>query len=141
LLKKAYDEGINNLLMLEDDIEFSVDFNEILSKTGDFFHKNTWDCIYLGGYHNKSGLFKITKNLYKTTNSGGTHGWICKIQKIYPLIAQYGPIAPIDTIMSMYVQQHLNCYAINPSIINQKSGWSYMEQCDLTKPSRYIGDK
>jgi GR25 family glycosyltransferase involved in LPS biosynthesis len=137
LLKQAYDDKIEILLMLEDDIIFEEDFSEIWNKCEGFFLNNYWDIILFGAYHNKNTTEYITQNILKITNSGGTHGWLLKPQIVVPKILQYGPIAPVDTILSQYVQNTLTCYSVYPSIISQKSGFSNLEQSYLNKPSRY----
>lgn len=124
-----------NLLLLEDDSELSDDFNELIEKTNPFFTKNKWDMIYLGCYHFNS---KRTddENVMRMNGGGGFHGVIIKANIIENLL-RWDPIGPYDWITGQYLHQYHPCYAIYPSIINQRSGFSYVEGSNLDKPDRY----
>lgn len=137
LLQKCLDDPLCEIgCMLEDDIVFADDFTSIWNEVYDWIHNNVWDVIFLGGYHHSNSLLRLTDHIYQTWHTGGTHGWIFK-RHIIPQILAYGPIGPIDGILSERLEQDLLCYMVYPSIINQQSGYSYLEQGVLQKPSRY----
>lgn len=123
-----------NLLLLEDDSELSEDFLEMIEKTEDFFNNNHWDMVYFGCYHFNS-LKTEHPNIMKMNGGGGFHGVLISGHVRKELLS-FPPIGPYDWIVGKYLHQYYNCYAIYPSIINQKSGFSFVEGCVLNKPDR-----
>jgi hypothetical protein len=68
-------------------------------------------------------------------NGGGTHGVLIS-RNILDWAVKLRPIGPFDWIFSL-AQPQLQCYVIYPSIITQRSGFSYIEGGMLDKPDRY----
>ena len=73
----------------------------------------------------------------KLHGSGGWHGVLLR-KKIMEELVNAIPIGPYDWQMGEFYHNRYNCYGIYPSIISQKSGFSYVENSNLDKPSRYI---
>lgn len=124
-----------NLLLLEDDSELSEDFDELVAKTDSFFNENPWDMVYFGCYHFNS-LDTSSADVKKMNGGGGFHG-VLITPKIRDILLTWSPIGPYDWITGQYLHQYHNCYAIYPSIINQRSGFSFVEGSNLDKPDRY----
>ena len=134
ILEKAYKEKID-VLLLEDDVFLEPDFEDIWNSSSKFFKENPWDMLYFGCYH--SGMSeKITDNIYRLFRCAGWHAVIIKWYMIPPIL-NYGPIGPMDEICHRYIQPNYLCYGIYPSIISQCNGYSFIEQGNLDKPSRY----
>ena len=136
IIRQAQQDGIGNLLMLEDDIFFEEDFIEILDKIEDFFNSNAWDMIYFGWY--SSGHLKETDNehVYRMMGGGGFHAVLLSRYMI-ECLSDVPPLGPYDFITGVFFHQNINAYAIYPSIISQRNGFSNVEQGTLDKPDRY----
>jgi len=70
-LKKAKEENVQNLLLLEDDVVFRDDSNELFSK----FIQNTpkdWDIIFFGGNH-VGGMQPVSEGVVKLGGSYAIH--------------------------------------------------------------------
>lgn len=140
MMRRALDEGHNNLMIIEDDIMVEEDFLEIVGKCEDFFANNEWDMIYFGAYH-KNTTEKITEEILKVKGSGGWHGVLMKKNIMEELVPySQNPIGPYDWICGQHIHQKYNCYAIYPSVISQRSCYSHVEGHHLDKPSRYMLD-
>lgn len=136
LIKKAKDENLNNVLILEDDVEFVENFNELF----DSYIKlipNDWDIIYFGGNH-VGGLVEINPHISKINHSYALQaymvnsksyndlldfmeGFINKIYKTTQVINNVSVAA--DYIISFY-QPISNCYVFRPHLAYQKEDYS-----------------
>jgi len=136
IIKKAFDEDVETLLLLEDDSEIMPDFQEIFEECRSFIDNNKWDMLYLGWYSN-GNLKKIDhKYIYKIEGGAGFHGVILK-RNVMKELLKFNPVGPFDWICGKYIHNRYKCYAIYPSIIMQKDGISYIEGGGhLTKPER-----
>ena len=138
IIKRALDQGCQNLLMMEDDIQFESDYWEILGKTESFFLNNPWDIIYWGAYYYNNQVIKITENIRKLgQNTAGFHCVLLK-RNILEILDDILPYGPIDWLVSEFLHKKFDTYAIYPSIVTQKDNiFSFIEQSILKKPSRY----
>jgi GR25 family glycosyltransferase involved in LPS biosynthesis len=137
ILQKTLDENLANVLIVEDDAFIENDFEEILAHTEDFWNQNSWDMIYFGSYLSQGNWsYTSNKNILKVHNCGGWHGVLINKNVITTLL-QYPPLGPFDWLCSQVIHPNYNCYAIYPSIISQKSGFSFVENSNLEKPDRY----
>ena len=136
ILQRTLMDGLDHVLLIEDDSIIEEDFDEVLSKAEPFFQDNKWDAIYFGAYHNPNS-WEPTNNeaIIRLKGSGGFHGVLLTKRLIEDLV-EVLPIGPLDWQMG-YFHNIYDCFAIYPSIISQKSGFSYIENSPLTKPSRY----
>jgi GR25 family glycosyltransferase involved in LPS biosynthesis len=135
--KKALDQGLNTLLMLEDDCKLSTDF---LKKVNDVmtFVPNNWDILYLGinPINKKWGSFKkINKVINKPKGSKklsdkryiesegaiyGTHAFIVN-RKAMELFIEYNlPMTyPADVILGKLATQYklINSYSLAKQLV------------------------
>jgi hypothetical protein len=136
ILKMARQDGVSNILMLEDDVIFEEDFAELLAKVEPFFNSNAWDMIYFGWYSNNHLHDIGEEHIYRMMGGGGFHGVLLNKHMIEEL-CEHPPVGPYDYITGVFYHKHILAYAIYPCIISQKSGYSYVEDGILEKPSRY----
>ena len=137
ILRKTLMEGFQYVFMVEDDVIIEDDFGEILSKIEPFFDEHKWDAIYFGAYHNPTSWEPTSnENVIKVKGSGGLHACLLSEPLIQELI-QLRPTGPIDWQLGQYFHNKYDCYAVYPSIISQSSGYSFVENSNLEKPSRY----
>jgi hypothetical protein len=97
--------------------------------------------LYLGSYNaSKHGYLQSPNilSLPRVSGVGGFHAVILK-KKIINRLLELPPYGPYDWMAAKYLHGNLyNCLAINPSIISQKDGFSYVEGHELIKPHRSI---
>ncbi len=137
IIQKSLEEGFDHVMIVEDDVFIEDDYDSILAKAAPFFKDNKWDMIYLGGYHNQdSWQLTTNENVIKLKGSGGWHAVILT-ELIMVKMLEFNPIGPMDWITGKYIHPDYDCYAIYPSIVSQKSGYSFVEESQLNKPSRY----
>lgn len=136
ILEQTLNEGFDHVLIIEDDSFIENDFKEVLTKVTPFFEQNKYDMVYFGGYHyNGSWEHTSNENVIKLRGSGGWHG-VLITKPVIELLLTFKPIGPYDWICGKYIHHVFDCYAIYPSIISQKSGFSFVEGHDLVKPAR-----
>lgn len=137
IFEKFIQSELPILFLLEDDIEISDDFEEILTSVTPYLETIGWDALYLGAYH-REGTWVPTehKNLIRICGSAGFHSLLLKKHVVEALL-ELDPLGPFDELASRFLHGRFNCYSIFPSVVNQKSGFSHVEQSFLNKPDRY----
>ena len=100
----AKDQDDSHLYMiLEDDIEFNDNFNDILEYNEDFIRKN--DGIYLlgGSLYDKEQINKINNNIYETGLNTGTWAYIINPKTARIVLGNTFPIIyPIDLVVTTF---------------------------------------
>lgn len=135
ILRFAYHANLDKVMIIEDDVKIEPDFNEIMEDVNRFFDNRSFDILQFGGYHHNNTT-KVSEHVVKTKASGGWHGVIIS-KSVIPLLLSFEPIGPFDWICEQFIQPKYDCYCIHPGIINQKDGFSFVENSNLTKPDRY----
>ena len=125
-LKKAYDNNLNNVVILEDDARFvlPMDKNKI-SHILDWMNKNEWDLFYLG--HVSCIPFSIlkTKHIVKPLKPILAHSIIFSKTGIYKVLNAMEYVLLHDRDKIEHVDRfynkipNLKKYAVLPSICNQ----------------------
>jgi hypothetical protein len=99
------------------------------------------DLLYLGSYNSsKTGRLESPNllSLPRLSGVGGFHAVIIS-RKVIKRLLELPPFGPYDWMTSQYIHGELyRCLAVNPSIITQKDGFSYVEQRYLNKPDRSV---
>lgn len=135
IIEEALTENVQNLMIIEDDVIVENDVNAIMEEVLDYLNDKPWDMLYLGHYENGRSV-RVTPKLKRLFGSGGFHGVIIK-NKLFEEILSYGPIGPMDNICGRFIHDRYKCYAVYPCVVSQISGFSYVEQNYLEKPTRY----
>lgn len=127
----------DKLLLLEDDSFIEKDFNVVLNNVEQYLNILQWDMLYLGSYnHENTWVTTDHKNVMRVCGCAGFHGIILK-RHVVEYLLTFDAIGPYDEITGKYLHGKFNAYAIYPSIVSQKSGYSFVENSQLEKPSRY----
>jgi len=125
IIEECIDKKYNNILILEDDIEFTEEILKLenyMVETPD-----DWDMIYFGGNHNKhmgNKLNFITNKILKLNETYGIHSVAIKntmFEKINNLISNTQK--PVDVYYSDLQKNH-NCYGFFPSMALQRESFS-----------------
>lgn len=142
IFEQVIAEGHERFLLLEDDVYIETDFEQTLGDNLDELSKVlSYDLLYLGSYNaSKKGVL-ISPNILelpRLSEVGGFHAVILSRKAITRLL-ELPPYGPYDWMAAKYL--HGNLYrslAVNPSVISQKDGFSYVEGHELIKPHRSI---
>lgn len=139
IFEKFILDGDDKFLLLEDDVFIQEDFEEILGNNLDDVVLD-YDMLYLGSYNaSKRGILQYPNilRLPMLSDAGGFHAVILN-KTVVKRLLELPPYGPYDWMASTYIHGNYECYAIWPSIISQKDGYSFVEGHDLIKPSRSI---
>ena len=157
VITDAYTGGVNNLLIMEDDVSFnscffSVERNLIqemsLLKADVIFFGHNLDCEK----QNKNVLFELSEE--KRVRRIGTHCYALSRKAMLPLIKYLhevqskepghpeGGSMGIDGCLNMFLERHpqYKAYLSNPSIAYQRSSrqdihtWHFFDKNPLTRP-------
>ena len=136
MIMNSLDHGKDHILILEDDITIESDFKEIWDECEPWLDEHEWDMIYFGAYHNSSFTDTDNYHIKKLNGSAGWHAVLLN-ETIMKRVVDWDALGPFDWMSSVAVHPNSHCYGIWPSIVSQRSGYSYVEGGDLKKPSRY----
>lgn len=132
IIKKAYDDGLECIAILEDDLELVDNFNEVFN----IFYKEVpsdWQFLYLGcNKHENSVVSQPSNNILRIVNSFSTAGYAVR-RKAMELILRnvVDQESPIDVYYG-YFQTLLPAYTFKTPLLWQRSDWSDIENkfCD-----------
>jgi GR25 family glycosyltransferase involved in LPS biosynthesis len=122
ILEDAKEKGYNNILILEDDVEFAESINECLSEIPD-----NWDIVYFGGNHHFGQPIPITDSISIANKTLAMH-CVAINSTIYDrMLEKINYLAPIDVIYAdnLYL---FNSYVFVPSKAWQRPSWSDLMQ-------------
>jgi GR25 family glycosyltransferase involved in LPS biosynthesis len=125
LIKEAKEKKYKNMLLIEDDIEFTEEVNNLEK----YFNQlpNNWDMLWFGGNHNKhmgNKINLISDNIIKCNNTYSTH-CIGINENVYELLINLlsKKLKPVDVYYSD-IQKSYDCYSFHPSVAIQRPSFS-----------------
>ena len=130
ILNEAIENGYENILIFEDDVEFINDFIDI----DKYFEKvpNDWDIIYLGGNHIQRPR-PLNDRISRVTKTYTTHAMLVNRKCFKNLVDELSKFsAQLDVI---YTNLRLKLYTCTPSIATQRVSFSDIQgyNADYTK--------
>lgn len=131
LIRIAKSKNYKNILLIEDDIEFTEEINN-LDSYFESLPKN-WDMLWFGGNHNRHmglNINLINDKIIKCENTYSTH-CIAINHSVYDLLINLlsKRQKPVDVYYSD-VQKTYDCYSFNPSIAIQRPSFSDIQNKD-----------
>ena len=137
IIKKAKDNGYDNVLVFEDDFILTDNFNEIINTVLEQIPSD-WDMLYFGGNTEMcKSKVKVSNNLFKVDSVLTTHCYAMK-NTIYDKVLNEVPSIPpqtgflrgqsIDVYYSEFICKNNNVYIINPMICTQSNDYSDIEK-------------
>ena len=152
VIKQAKEEGHSSILILEDDFELVSDIRiqgQVRNFTDlfkDYFGQvpEDWELLYLGANHNihqGQTLPMIKTNVGKPVNSYTTHAYAVKesmYDKLLDIFNKDANNCPSDIGLCTLQKEMDTCYALYPSLIAQRVGYSDIMGVDAD-PRPYIG--
>ena len=122
IIKEAYYKEVNNLLVLEDDVEFVYGIQGLFKDTYQHVPKN-WDVLFIGAYEKNHGPYECVKDtIWKTGDHWGTHCYLLSksgIKKMYEYLSTHSIEWEIDMLM-VHHMPNLVKYSIHPTLAKQK---------------------
>lgn len=107
----------DEVMILEDDVEFTPDFRAEFEKTYEELPQD-WEMFYLGG---KGEGEKVSLRLRRGTPTG-MYGYMVKKSVLTALVHRCSlSLIDIDCFLSDYVLKHINCYVADPRLVTEKS--------------------
>jgi hypothetical protein len=146
ILQQAKRDGVQNLLFLEDDVDFTPEFDEVVSKATEQLSAKLpgicmmdqwtekdeeiiplpdWDMLYYGANHTWHRTDQLKENVLGLNGSYCLHCVGIRRRMFDPLLSLPDERV-MDWMISNYIHHQYNCYAIWPSIAIQKPGFSYL---------------
>lgn len=126
VLKDAYKKGYNKILLLEDDIVFTKEFDNFASlPSPNSFH---WDMLYLGATIMKKPII-IDEHIMRVVKAFAAHAIAFTWDMIGLIIEKdTDPSDPVDNLYASFHPTH-NCIAYRkPLVIQKQDEWSDIEQ-------------
>jgi hypothetical protein len=129
ILDKAIEEGYNSILILEDDVEFTNQVNNMKS----FFDSlpEDWDMLYFGGNHNTHVGSEpptiINDKVCKLHNTFSTHCVAINKKAFKEILDRLKKCDNALDVIYAELQKNLNVYSFYPMIATQRVSFSDIE--------------
>jgi len=134
IIQEAKERGLDNILILEDDVKFDDEVNLKFSEIYDRIPKD-WDIILFGGNHvgnnpwAKGQMTKVSENVFRVTHSLALHCYAVK-NTVYDMsIDVLSKMNNTNDALFAEIQSKVNCYIIRPHLAWQRP--SYSDLCEL----------
>lgn len=125
IIKHAKEQGYKRILIFEDDIEFSADFNSHFEKIKDFIDNNEWNFFYLGG-NIKDTPVPYNSSINRANLVHTTHAYAINSCCFDTILNIENLKRPIDVIWASEVNSLNKSFILNPRIAFQRAGLSYI---------------
>lgn len=116
----------NNVLILEDDVEFHENIESLFEE----YYKQVpedWNLLYFGGNHNRQKYKMINQNIHRLSKTYTTHCYMVKKNAIPVILRQLSEERiynhEVDVHLS-FVQNIIPCYGFIPHLAWQRSSYS-----------------
>jgi|15BtaG_2_1085339.scaffolds.fasta_scaffold00003_167 hypothetical protein len=140
MLEQCVEQDVEYVLFLEDDVQVHEDYEEVTRQAIRDLSYNHIDMLYLGHYGTKHNSRKTNvPNVVRMSGGGGWHSVIIHNRVMKQLLRINDvPYGPFDWQCGQQIHKQFDCYGLNPSVITQIDGHSYVEGHHLDKPGRHI---
>lgn len=136
-IEQAYNDGLDSVLVFEDDVLFAPDFDQHAQQAVASLQSTAWDIFYLG-FTPKAPLLPAGDGLVRTYGGLTTHA-IAYHRRAMPAMLRYLPdesrvlrfhsrYKSIDRYYWQRVAQKLKCFASRPPLAFQRDDFSDIQQ-------------
>jgi glycosyl transferase family 25 len=134
IIEYAKDNNFDNILILEDDVEFH---NEVNNLFFEFIGEvpNDWDIIFFGANHSLNNpymtepILKVRKHVYRIIRSYANHCYVVKNTAYDKLIEALSKNEnKANDVLVSDVQCELNCYLFRPHLAWQRPSYSDLQE-------------
>ncbi len=142
IIMDAKRDGISRLLFLEDDAEVTPQFEEVFQQAITQLMGNNvnWDVLFLGANHTNGAFIKVSRNVIQPRYSLDLHAVAFKDTIFDAIIQETADCQSLTLdgkIADLQKNNRFKFYAIHPSIVVQKPGWSFNENRFIDKAKNY----
>jgi len=136
VLKKMISEKWERILVLEDDIQFSVNVKEFWNQNQQYIPEQ-WDMLYLGGNHMRPPV-AINPVISRCTKTFAASSYGITLEHAKNIVWAIDELrVPVDVIYSSY-HVSTNCFAFTPSICCQKPGNSDIQEKHVDYSEKFM---
>lgn len=141
VIEAAYRDGLENVLVFEDDVRFDPQFVIQAQRSIKTLDATQWDMFYLG-LTPKAPLIPSGEHLVRTFGGLTTHaiayhrramprllGWLPKEKDVLRFLSRY---KAIDRYYALHTASRLRCYAASPLLAFQRDDYSDIQQRHTT---------
>ena len=117
IIKEAYEKNYDSILILEDDVIFKDNMEELFNKAIDQLKDNEWDMLYFSGRHDNPTIM-YNDNLMRLTGSLGAFAYAINktlIRILYVSLIKNG--CEVDTYYKEAIHPRFRCYSVYPHIV------------------------
>lgn len=133
IIKKAQQENLPHVIIIEDDCDFAPGFLSGLQK---LIIPDDWDMLYFGA-HNFRKLEMVNENIGRCVTTLSTVCYAVK-REVYPLLIKNLQRDEIlDVIYCNRIHLLINAYCVYPNLVTQKNGYSDIEKANVSYEKFY----
>lgn len=133
IIESAKNDNLDNILILEDDVQFHDDLNIMFSE---FIQEvpDDWDILFLGGNHSLNNIWqrepvtKISEHVYKLVFCYATHAYAVRKKAYDKIIECLLPENDRGDVLFSHAQVQLNTYILRPHLAWQRPSYSDVEE-------------
>ncbi|MEM9348014.1 MAG: glycosyltransferase family 25 protein [Planctomycetota bacterium] len=139
VIENAYEEGLDSVLVFEDDLAFKPEFEHLIQPTLATLGKKSWDLFYLG-FTPKAPLLPAGDGLVRTYGGATTHAIAYHRRAMTELIRCLPDETNVLRFLSRYksvdryywqkIAPRMRCYAASPMLVFQRGDFSDIQQAD-----------
>jgi GR25 family glycosyltransferase involved in LPS biosynthesis len=119
IIKEAKQKEYDRILILEDDIEFHDDFNNLFNEWVKEVPED-WDLLYLGGNHNFQDKVMVSPHVRSINDTYATHAYAIR-HTVYDLVLEHMSDFSIENDVALAeVQKKCKAYCFSPNIAYQR---------------------
>lgn len=123
---------LEKILVLEDDVIFTDNLNELFDKYIKFVPEN-WDMLYFGGNH-VGGIVQINEHVAKVRHTYTTHAYGIRNTVFDHVKLLHGQGKKQVDVYYADIQKIFNCYVIRPHLAWQRDGFSDIQNNHTSYP-------
>lgn len=140
IVKKANEEGLENVLVFEDDVQFTAELKGLTASVEDL-KKQNWGLFYLGATIEEK-MVAVTERLFQTSCAKATHA-VAYNHTVYGDILRLVPEDPeellkfiskhtaVDNFLIKEIQSKHNTFICNPMVAVQGRSFSDIVQMNI----------
>ncbi len=133
IIKIAKERNYKQIMILEDDFQFSSNFNQTISDNTNNICNLDWKMLYFGGNYLRIFSQPITSTIYRSTSVNTTHAYAIKNVLFDTIINNsLNSGMEIDCYYRLYIHQKHKTICFKPSIITQRASFSDILQRNVS---------
>jgi GR25 family glycosyltransferase involved in LPS biosynthesis len=142
MLQSAIDDGVQTLLLLEDDVVLTDEFDETLDKVTKQLSEcgwtNHWDTFHISANYTWGQVKEITPNVRQLLHTNYCFHCVALKRHMFQVMLDAPELGPMDLIHARLIQPNYVCLGVWPAIAPQKDSFSYVNGKNETYSQYFI---